>query len=208
MSDYSDFAAALRDHHNRDDWSDALVALFIRTAEQKFNAELRVGRMIQSSSALIASRCAPLPDDWLEMSLIKIENANAPTGFTPIRYKSRDEFYRTADKWSEGFYTIEGRQIYFGGVPDAVNGQTVSLSYYGEVPVFSNDTDSWVYTKYPALYLSAASLQAYLHAVGEEQLAAGAKTFTEDMIQKLNAEWLLAKASGSRLTRTRTRRFG
>ena len=47
-----------------------------------------------------------------------------------------------------------------------------------------------------------------MHAVGEEQSAGLAKQLTEDGIQKLNAEWAYAKASGSRLTRTRTRSFG
>jgi hypothetical protein len=47
-----------------------------------------------------------------------------------------------------------------------------------------------------------------MHAVGEEQQAALAKQLTEDEISKLNDEWRMAKASGSRLTRTRARSFG
>jgi hypothetical protein len=58
------------------------------------------------------------------------------------------------------------------------------------------------------LYLSAAMMNAFLHAVGEEDKAAGAKQLTEDTIQKLNADHLRAKASGSRVTRTRMRSFG
>ena len=68
--------------------------------------------------------------------------------------------------------------------------------------------DSWVYTKYPSLYLSAAMMHAYLHAVGEEQNAANAKQLAEDQIQKLNAAHLGAKASGSRVTMPRHRSFG
>jgi hypothetical protein len=208
VSDYTTFVATLKDHANRDDWSDDLVAFFIRQAEQKFNAELRVSRMIQSDDALIASRCAPLPDDWLEMSLVRIANDAAADGFMPIRYKARDEFFNTPDKWAVNFYTIEGRQIYIGGTPDAVNGQTIRITYYGEVPAFSDTVDSWIYTKYPNLYLSAAMMHAYMHAVGEETQAALAKQLAEDEISKLNDEWRMAKASGSRLTRTRTRSFG
>ena len=208
MSDFSDFVAQIKEWQNRDDWSDNLVASFIRHAEQKFNAELRISRMILSVDGLIASRCAPIPDDWLEFSLVRLQSAVVPSGFIPIRYKARDEFFQLPDKWSLNYYTIEGRQIFFGGTPDDVNGQTVRLSYYGEVPVFADDQDSWVYTKYPNLYLSAASMFAYMHAVGEEQQAALAKQLTEDEISKLNDEWRMAKASGSRLTRTRTRSFG
>jgi len=208
MSDYTTFVATLKDYANREDWSDDLVAFFIAQANQKFNAELRCSRMIQSDDALIASRCAPLPPDWLEMSLVRIANENSPDGFMPIRYKARDEFFNTLDKWAVNFYTIEGRQIYIGGTPDAVNGQTLRITYYGEVPVFSDTTPSWVFTKYPALFLSAATMFACLHAVGEEDKAAGAKQLTEDTITKLNALHATSRASGSRVTRTRTRSFG
>ena len=55
--------------------------------------------MIQSDDALIASRCAPLPDDWLEIVMVRIACDNVPAGFLPIRYKARDEFFQTPDKW-------------------------------------------------------------------------------------------------------------
>ena len=208
MSDFSDFKAQIAEYANRGDWSDAVVTGFVRQAEQKLNAELRIDRMIKFCDALIASRCAPLPDDWLQMELVRLANGNAPDGFIPIRYKSRDEFYNTNDGWMYGFYTLQGRQIYIGGTPDTVNGQTVKITYYGEVPVFSDTMNSWVYTKYPSLFLSAATMYACLHAVGEEDKAAGAKQLTEDTIQKLNAQHALSRASGSRLVRSRVRSFG
>ncbi len=208
MSDYSDFVAQIKDYANRQDWSDQLVAGFIAQANEKLNSELRIDRMIKFYEALIASRCAPLPDDWLAMELVRIANGNAADGFLPIRYKSRDEFYTTVDNWMYGFYTIQGRQLFVGGYPDAVNGQIVKLTYYGEVPVFSDDTPSWVYTKFPALFLSAATMFSCLHAVGEEDKAMGAKQLTEDTIQKLNANHAMSRASGSRVTRTKTRSFG
>ena len=66
----------------------ALVPGFIRQSEQKLNAELRVDRMIKTSQNLVNCRCAPLPDDWLQMDLVKIPNANAADGLLPIRYKA------------------------------------------------------------------------------------------------------------------------
>jgi hypothetical protein len=208
MSDFSDFCAQIAEWANRLDWSPNLVTSFVRMAEQKLNAELRVSRMIQTNDGVIASRCAPLPDDWLEMSLVRMQSEAVPSGFIPIRYKSRDEFFNLPDKWALNYYTIEGRQIFFGGTPDNINGIPYRISYYGEVPVFSDSTPSWIYTKYPNLYLAAAMMHAQMHAVGEEQAAALSKQLTEDEIAKLNDEWRMAKASGSRLTRTRTRSFG
>ena len=112
------------------------------------------------------------------------------------------------DKWAYGYYTIEGRQIYVGGTPDTTDGQTLKIVYYGEVPVLSDTQQSWLYTRYPSLYLHAALMHADLHAVGEELSAGNMKQLTEDEIQKLNALHLRAKASGSRVTRTRVRSFG
>ena len=208
MTDFSDFKAQIAEYSNRGDWADALVTGFVRQAEQKLNAELRVDRMIKFNQALINCRCIALPDDWLQMELVRIANPNVPDGFMPIRYRSRDEFYTTVDDWTYGFYTIQGRELFIGGTPDAINGQAALITYYGEIPVFSDTTPSWVYTKYPSLYLSAAMMHAFLHAVGEEDKAAGAKQLTEDTINKLNALHLTSRASGSRVTRSRIRSFG
>jgi hypothetical protein len=208
MSDYTDFISQIKEWSNREDWSDNLAASFVAMANQKFNAELRVDRMIAFSSNTVTLRCSTLPDDWLQMDLVKIENANGADGYLPIRYKARDEFFNLTDDWSYGYYTIEGRTIYFGGPPDETEGVKFTIAYYGEVPAFADTGTSWLYTKFPSLYLNAALYHAALHAVGEEQSAANFKTLAEDEIQKLNALHLRSKASGSRMTRSRVRSFG
>ena len=199
-------------------------------SERKFNTEMRIDRMISFYEALIASCCAPLPDDWLQMDFVRIQNpaimpippippavpqmvptASCDDGYSPIRYKARDEFfalYGSRRHWTKGFYTIEGRQLFFGGFPDNVNGRICKIAYYAEVPALAETGDSWVYEKYPDLYLTAALSFAALHAVGEEQTAANFKALTEDTINKLNVVHLRAKASGSRVTRSRMRTFG
>jgi hypothetical protein len=211
MTDFSDFTAQIADWANRQDWSSTLVTGFVRMAEQKLNSELRVDRMINFSQNTISCRCAPLPDDWLEMDLVQIQDPNAPTGFSPIKYKPRHEFFSQQDTingYTPRNYTIEGREVYFSGPPDAIEGTTFTIAYYGEVPVFSDTVDSWVYTKYPNLYLFAALMHADLHAIGEEQSAGNLKGLAEDMITKLNADHQRARASGSRLSRSRVRSFG
>ena len=210
MSDFSDFTTAIAEWANRSDWSPTLVTSFVRNAEEKLNSELRIDRMIQSNDALIASRCAPLPDNWLEMDFVRLGwmADYYPSGFAPISYKPREEFFSTKDQDAIGIYTIEGRQIFIGGPPDTTEGQTVRIDYYAEVPVFSDTQSSWVYTKYQSLYRYAALMHADLHALGEEQTSSMLKQLCEDMIQKLNANHRYARASGSRLSRTRVRSFG
>jgi hypothetical protein len=208
VTDFADFKTQIAEWSNRQDWSDALVTSFVRMAETKFNTELRVDRMIANIEAIIINRCAPLPDDWLEMDLVRIQNSKAADGWFPIQYQPRHIFYSLKDQDALGFYTIEGRQIYFGGAPDSVNGINFKLVYYSEVPVFSDTVDSWVYTKQPSLYLFAALMHADLHAIGEENSAANLKQLVEDTITKLNADHLRARASGSRLSQGRRRSFG
>jgi hypothetical protein len=208
MQQLTNLKAQIAEWANRGDWSDALVASFIRMAEQKFNAELRIDLMIEFVSGIIASRCAPVPDDWLQFDLVKFANINGPSGFLPIRYKSRDEFENLSDTQAYGYYTITGRTIFFGGTPDAVNGIEYRFSYYGEVPPLNDSTDSLIATKYPSLYLWASLANAALHAVGEEASAANFTQLSDGVIAKLNIQHLVAKASGSRITRTRTRSFG
>jgi hypothetical protein len=208
VTDFADFKTQIMEWLNREDFSDTLVTSFVRMAEAKLNAELRVSRMICMAENTVTQRCSTLPDNWLESDLVTMASTNVPGGWRPIRYKSRDEFLQLPDKWSLNFYTVEGRTMFFGGTPDDVEGVAYQLWYFQEVPVFSDTQDSWVYTKYPSLYLSAAMMYAYMHAIGEEAQAAGSKTLTEDTIQKLNNEYNLSKASGSRLTRSRVRSFG
>lgn len=219
MTDFADFKTQIAEWANRQDWSDALVTSFIRMCEQKLNSELRIDRMLQTNDALVSGRCAALPDDWLEMDLVRITDTYTPTGMIPIHYQPRDEFFRLSDQpysgttpsnWNSTFrkYTIEGRQIFIGGPPDTTEGQTVRIDYYGEVPVFSDTVLSWVYTKYPALYLYGSLMHADLHALGEEQQSAMLNGLVQDMIGKLNADHQRARASGSRLSRARVRSFG
>ena len=67
---------------------------------------------------------------------------------------------------------------------------------------------SWVYTKYPRIYLLASLINADFHAVGEEDKAMLLGQEVDKMIGRINDNWKLAKASGSRLSRTKIRSFG
>jgi len=208
VTDFADFKSQIMEWINRQDFSDVLVTSFVRMAESKLNQELRVALMIQMDDGIITSRCAQLPDDWLAMDLVRVANENGADGFLTARYKARDEFFNQRDTHTWMYYTMVGATIFFGGTPDPIDGTEYKIAYYGEVPVFSDTQTSWVYTKHPNLFLSAAMMHAFLHAVGEEQNAANSKQLAEDMIQKLNAAHLGAKASGSRVTMPRHRSFG
>jgi len=200
----------LMDWANRQDWvnTSGLIQSFITMAEQKMNSDLRVDRMLNPSVNTVTNRCSTLPDNWLEMFLVSVQTTVNPSGWAPIRYKSNDEFFNLSDWHAYGYYTIVGRTLYFGGPPNATEGIQYQIVYFAEVPPLNDATDSWVYTKYPNLYLWAALGNAALHAVGEEAQAGNFSQLADALITKLNNDWRLARSSGSRVTRTRTRSFG
>jgi len=192
---------------NRQDWSTALAQSYVTMAEQKFNSDLRVSRMLMTATNTVTCRCSTLPDNWLEAFLIFVADDCMASGWRPIRYKANDEFFRLSDWHAYGYYTIVGRTITFGGSPDDVEGVQYQMTYFAEVPILNDVTDSWLYTKYPNLYLWASLSNAALHAIGEEQTAANFDGLANNLITKLNADFLRERASGSRITR-RGRSFG
>ena len=219
MTDFSDFKTSIAEWANRQDWGDILLTSFVRSAEEKFNAELRIDRMICTAENTVVDSCATLPDNWLESDLMMIASNQTPTGWRPITYTPRDEYFRLPStpysgayasqaNSTFGHYTIEGRSIFFGGPADTVEGTQFRLDYYAEVPVFSDTVPSWVYTKFSSMYRYAALMHADLHAVGEEDKASMLKSLVEDQINKLNMAHRYARASGSRLSRARVRSFG
>jgi hypothetical protein len=220
MTDFTDLKAQIAEWANREDWSDTLIASFISQAEQKFNSDLRVDRMIETAQNLVTLGSAELPDDWLQTDLLLIASSQTPTGWLPLRYKQRDEFfrlpntppgaasYRGSENSTVGYYTIEGRVLFFGGPVDSLEGTPFQMSYYSEVPSIAAEGTSWIYTKYPSLYLYGSLMHADLHAVGEEDKAVLLSQQVDAMIQKLNMAHQYAKASGSPLARVKRHSFG
>jgi hypothetical protein len=74
----------------------------------------------------ITGRSTAQVNDWLQMDFVSVANDNGPNGWLPIRYKSRDEFFNLRDQYAYGYYTIEGRDITFGGSPDATSTKAVA----------------------------------------------------------------------------------
>ena len=111
----------------------------------------------------MTQRCSTVPDDWIEFDLVEIETMNVPGGWAPIRYKSRDEFLKLPDKWSIGHYSVEGRQMFFGGTPEATEGMKYQIFYFAELPVFA-DTSQQLDVHQVSINLPLGCVDARLHA--------------------------------------------
>ena len=214
MTDCADLKTQIMDWTNRQDFSDALVTSLIRQAEEIFNRDLRIDRMLSANDALIASRCAPLPPDWLEMDLVRIAvapSAYYPSGFAPIVYKPRAEFFATRDENAVGIYTIEGRQIFVGGLPDTVDGQTVpGCDYYAEVRCFQTPILPGSTPNIPAFISTPRfiELRCAVRSARSKRRPITCRVMTDGAIQKLNAQHPLFARRAQARAHTHYRSFG
>ena len=211
MTDFADFTTQIAEYANRQDWSSVVVTGFVRQAEEIFNRDLRIDRMLQADDALIASAARPclmIGSRWTwcgspsprrpitPRALRRSSTSRGPSS-SPLRTNAQLAFTPSRAGRSSSAACLT-----------ASKDRRFRIDYYQEVPVFSDTTPSYIYTKYPGLYLNTALYRAALHAVGEEQTAANYKQMSDETIQKLNAAHRYSRASGSRLSRTRTRSFG
>ena len=118
-----------------------VVTGFVRQAEEIFNRDLRIDRMLSANDALIASRCAPLPDDWLEMDLVRI--AVAPSAYYPraLRRSSTSRGPSSSPLRTNAQLASTpsraGRSL-SAACPIRPTGRRLRIDYYAEVPVFSD----------------------------------------------------------------------
>ena len=202
MSDFSDFKLQIAEWANRGDWSDGLVTSFIRSAEEKFNQDLLIDRMMKVTINTVDHSCADLPDDWLKADFMLIQATNTPYGWTPIKYHASRRVLpllrvRTTRPLAATRFAVARSISAARSTPSMARrfGCTITLKCRcSRTTRIAGCTPS-----IQALYRYAALMHADLHAVGEEMTAAGLKMLVDDEITKLNNQHLLAKASGSRV---------
>lgn len=184
-----------------DEYPDSLVTTWVRGAEERFNAELRVDYMIQIDTAIATDGRVTLPGAWLEADFVRIVNGN------PLVYKNRNDFHTigvSGDYENKGKYTIIGRYIELGDASSVP--PTVELSFYGQIPALDADP-TWLSIYYPTLLLYGSLEHASLYGI-EDERAATMKGKVGEMISQLNDMHKAAKTSGSRLSVKSKRSFG
>lgn len=201
MTAIADFTAVIAAWLNREDYSEALITTWVRMGEERLNLELRIKDQIQIDTATITQRRVLLPTDWLQVDYLRPLYTSGMFRYTP-----RDDFYSRTDAQSVGYYTITGNYIQFGGEPDATEGKSVEMAYYGNVPTLGNET-TWLLSLYPSLITWATLINGEAYGINSEQALTWEGAIAAK-IKTLNDAHLISKASGSRLTRPSQRGFG
>lgn len=195
----TDFIATIRGYTGFNDPSvitDTLITSWVRMGEELCSASLRIADMVQIDTALITEARVLAPTDWLSTDFVRIPDE------VVFNYESRTNFYTIAD--NTGFYTESGRYIIFGGTPDTVNGKTVELHYFGEVPVLNDDGSSWLAEKHLSVFIDATMNFAQDRLV-DNTIDWGGRFGSK--VEKLNDNYLAAKGRGGMIAR-RARSFG
>src|SRR4029453_6650348 len=201
MTALSDHCNTIRDWVNlgSDVYPDSVVTSWIRMSESILSKELRCKEMLQIDTGLLFDQRLLLPSDWRQLDFVRIVDGRG------LRYVPRDDFYNPdLVNDQENCYTLSGDYLICGGV--GAEGLRVELHYYQDLPPLG-DTITWPLVKYPMLLtlkpLAVGSTYAFEDERGDRWEAQSAQ-----LIDDINEEHRLSKASGSRLTARRRRSFG
>lgn len=188
MTDYTTFQDNIRDWVGRKDFSDALVTSFIRMAETSLTQSLRVREMVVTADALLVDNKVALPYDWVEAEFVRFTNGK------PCYFLTNSDFYDGTPKGADK-YTILGSEIEFGKQIDPSVGLSVTMSYYQQIPSFT-DVSTWLHAKYYNIFLQSCNAAAALYSQ-EIERAATLNEFVGTLAEAANATYRRGKVSGS-----------
>jgi len=197
---YAGLQASIAAWINRTDLT-AVIPDFITLAEAKISRDLRLRKQIVSStlSTVAATRGVNLPSDWLQFENVSIDG-NPERQLTYCTVEHLDYQYPNGDPTGKpSLFTIEGDQILFGPMPDAV--YTVNIFYYQRFTALSSGAN-WLFTNHPNIYLNLAMSYACHYIKDAKRTAEYLDLYERDVVA-LQTQDDMAQHSGSSL-RVRT----
>jgi len=189
-------------------FDDALVNSWIDMAVERINNELRHKDMIARDVGLLTDDAVYLPHDWIELIYVRF------VGEQPARFVTNDEYWdaitpERSALHSRRAYTIVGNALHINPYPDPAVGKQVEISYYQELPPYSEtDTagENLFYQKYTRLITFATLSMSAPYLVEDERVALWEQSAAA-LIQSMNAATQVSRFSGSPLN-VRYKSFG
>jgi hypothetical protein len=159
ITTYAELKSSIANWLNRDDLT-SVIPDFISLTEAGINRDLRHYKMINRVDATLDSRYVQMPADWLETVRFGI------TSGTTYRLElvSRDDMLEYRQNTSDiagipKFYANIGDTIEVFPTPAAE--YQMQLQYYAKTPALSDsNTDNWLLSDAPDIYLYGALVQA------------------------------------------------
>ncbi len=196
-------------------YPNAVIAGWIRMAEEYLSTALRVKHMIQIDKSVLVEERNPLPKDWQEVRLVRTLPDKGVYRYTTPDNFFNPEFpqppsgqYNAYPPFNNQYrtYTILGNYIILGGTK-ASGGIEIELTYYQNIPPLTEEENNWVNCFHPMIYTLKILHIASLYAIEDERK----ETWNEEVtrfVNGMNAQHKIDMASGSVLTQVRRKTFG
>ena len=164
---------------------DGSIPTFIQFAEAHLNRKLRTTEMETRSQATADSEFTAVPDDYLQMREIHLEDApDKPLKYiTPQELTFRDYEQYTGTPFA---YTIVDSQIKLYPAPTVAAPVVLEIIYIQKIPALSDsNTTNWLLDSHPDLYFAASMLGAEAYIVNDKRLGIW-KGIRDEVVGDLN----------------------
>lgn len=176
LTNYADLTASVASWIVRSDLT-AVIPDFVAIFEARNNRLLRVRQMETTTALTTSSGAVALPTDFLERRSL-VWNGDPLQQLTYVAENMFAERYPVLQTGVPQEYTIRGSTIQIGDYDDD---STVSLTYYGKVPSLITQSQNWLMTAHPDLYLAGTLVEAYAYIKNYD--TAGAWRAREDDVR-------------------------
>ena len=200
ISTYSELKTKIADTLNRDDLT-SVIPDFIALAESAINDDVKHWRGDKRAETTLDGQFIGLPSDWQETKRIHL-NAS---GTTDLRYLAPEtmQAMRASNNDAGGkpeYYTHIAGQLELYPSPDA--NYSADLFYRASVSTLSDsNTDNWVLTNYPDVYLYGALIHSAPYLVDDARIQTWAALYSA-AVKRVNKQSKKASASGKGLKQT------
>jgi hypothetical protein len=157
-------------------------------AHARLNRDLRIQRMVTSTTSNLTADSLALPASYLELRTITTNSAPAPLQYVSPQERERIKTYNGSV--FQPIYTVSGTSLLFVGPmsPSDSPPRTVTLTYYAKVPDFAATDTSWLADNYLDLYTYAVLRHTPAYLKDDERLALWKNEYDETLASVKDAE--------------------
>lgn len=187
---YSQFKAYLARFvwRNGDTVFEADLDNMVDMAHARLNRDLRIQRMVATSTSNLTADSLALPANYLELRTITSNTQPAPLQFVSPYERERIKLANSST--FQPIYTVAGSNLLFVGPmsPSDPEPRTVTLTYYAKIPDFAATNASWLADEYLDLYTYAVLRHTPAYLKDDERLALWKNEYDETLASVVAAE--------------------
>lgn len=187
---YNSLYTTVIDYLARDDISETIFNVWLRTIESELNSKLTTWNEYVEFSGVLKDNRVELPDDYKQGIVTKIGDSLVRV----LQYKQPQFFEETRDVY--GYYTMKNNELVVsGGYPET----EITIDYNRKiVPLSKTKPENYISKEYSGLYLYGLLREAYNWVQDYEKSEQNNLRYRE-IIDDVNYQGVMKSASGSQL---------